>query len=1067
MTPDDLIRRWPEAERLLDPLLDLPSPERRTRALAACGDDAGLRAVVERLLVLADDDSELPDLLVELLDDGDGVDGPSPGAVGPYRILAQIGRGGMSRVFKAVREGSAVPTPVALKLLDRRSTSAARKRFDRERETLTRLQHRHIARLLDGGVADDGIPYLVMEFVDGLPIDQYCDRHALGLGDRVRLFSQVLAAVEFAHGQLIVHRDIKPANVFVDAHGEVKLLDFGIAKWLDEGDGAGLTQTHHRVLTPAHAAPEQFRGDSITAATDVYQLGLLLYQLLTGRAAHAAAGSTHEAIARAVLDTDPALPSQAVRPSATDDEPMTRGRRQAATVRDATVQALSRRLAGDLDAILLKALRKEPADRYRSVEAFRRDLDDYLASRPVSARRGTLLYAARKYTVRHRVGVAAVGAATIALVVGLVAVLAQSRATAAERDRARVAEARASAINTYLVHDLLAAAAPVGAQGRAVSVADVLANASRSVSYAFAGQPVAEAGVRTTLAESYASLGRFTEAEAHALVARDLLDRAAPRDELAVLRARALLARLQLEQGRFEEARHEIDAVLDRQAAAAGATHQDTLATRALLSRVLRRQGDLTAAEREARGALAVANAHHPNKWRLGADLRGRLADVLIDLRKGEEAEPLTREALALKRANLGPRHPEVLAAMYQHAQAVDALLHFEEGLVLAEQLVSACEEVYGPDHPQTARARNNLAVAHDRLGHEAEAHAQVERALAIYRATLGPEHADTVAVLRNLGIGINRRDGPARAEPVYRQVLDIRRRTRGPRHADTIEAGVGLATLLQRIPGHPGARAAALDLLDLCNGLMDGSSADPRGLDRCATWLLDGAPDDLMDPARARDLAERAASIEGRSQDRRLQTLARAQRALGDIDGAIATMREALDLPDALQSWTAEEVYVDLLTEHGTPAELEAWLLDRLDRFRVHRGPDDPFMAKTERHLAKLYERSGRLPEAEARFRSTLDRLRGTSSASAWDVGRAMIELGGVLLQRGAYDETEPLLVDGFELLVGDRRADPVIRADARDRIVHFYEARNRPAEAARWRQRPLEPVPAPAARP
>jgi len=269
VTRDDIVGRWPEAERLLDPLLDLPALERRARALAACGEDTGLRQVVERLLDQAEADGEVPPLPGELFDTFPA----APAFIGPYRVIEEIGHGGMSRVFRAIREESAVASPIALKLLDRRPTPAALRRFDRERDTLARLHHPHIARLLDGGITNEGTPYLVMELADGEPIDDDRDRRSVDLAGRLRLFRQVLEAIEFAHARLIVHRDIKPANVFVDQHGAVKLLDFGIAKWLDETGGPALTQTIQRVMTPAHAAREQFRGDPITAATDVYQLG--------------------------------------------------------------------------------------------------------------------------------------------------------------------------------------------------------------------------------------------------------------------------------------------------------------------------------------------------------------------------------------------------------------------------------------------------------------------------------------------------------------------------------------------------------------------------------------------------------------------------------------------------------------------------------------------------------------------------------------------------------------------------------------------------------------------------
>ena len=331
-----------------------------------------------------------------------------PDFVGPFRVLAELGRGGMGRVLLAVRDGLEGAPRVAIKVLDRQVDNAeARRRFDRERETLARLEHPHIARLYDGGVTADGVPYLVMEFVEGLAIDRHCDEHRLDLGARLALMRQVCEAVEFAHGRLVVHRDLKPANVMVDAHGQVKLLDFGIAKWIDDLDAdSPLTLTSNRVLTPAYAAPEQYNGDAITAATDVYQLGLLLYTLLTGTRAHALSGTAPDAVRRAVCDTEPTRPS-AVQQTGADA---------------AVSRPLARQLVGDLDAIVLKALRKDPRDRYGTVEALGRDLDNYRENRPVSARQGTGIYAVRKYVRRHPVPVAAAAGVLVASLIGMVAV---------------------------------------------------------------------------------------------------------------------------------------------------------------------------------------------------------------------------------------------------------------------------------------------------------------------------------------------------------------------------------------------------------------------------------------------------------------------------------------------------------------------------------------------------------------------------------------------------------------------------------------------------------------------
>ena len=365
MTDPILVARWADAERILDAVLDLPEPEPAAAARARCGDDAelgGRRAAPAR-------PSATPTCRPTgaLVADAFAPRAPAirttrcPRTSVRSAVLRELGRGGMGRVLLGVRDGLDGAPRVAIKVLDRpMAGSDARRRFDRERETLARLEHPHIARLHDGGVTADGTPYLVMEFVEGEPIDRLLrDAAASTWRPACALLRQVCDAVEYAHGRLVVHRDLKPANVMVDPHGQVKLLDFGIAKWLDELDADSLvTLTAHRVLTPAHAAPEQFRGEAITAATDVYQLGLLLYAVLTGARAHAVEGASTDAVRRAVCELDPERPSRAVvaRGGATPG-----------------ARAVARRLAGDLDAIVMKALRKDPGERYATVEALRRD----------------------------------------------------------------------------------------------------------------------------------------------------------------------------------------------------------------------------------------------------------------------------------------------------------------------------------------------------------------------------------------------------------------------------------------------------------------------------------------------------------------------------------------------------------------------------------------------------------------------------------------------------------------------------------------------------------------------
>ena len=1057
MSQDDLLARWPEAERIVDGLLDLPAEARRQRVRDDATIDPALRSIVERLL----DEAERDEPLVA----GGLIEAPSapdherpPEQVGPYRVLGQLGRGGMGLVLRAVREGSPPPPPVALKLLDVRAHSdEARRRFDRERETMARLEHPNIARLLDGGVAEDGAPYLVMDLIDGRPVNAYCDDNRLDIAARVRLFLQVCAAVEYAHSRFVVHRDLKPANVLVDGFGQARLLDFGIAKWLDQLDAAHLTQTSHRVLTPSHAAPEQFRGDPITAATDVYQLGLLLYELLTGRRAHGPADSTTEALQRAVLDTDPEQPSHAVLQTEREAAQAPQAG-EIAERRASTTSALSRYLAGDLDAVILKALRKEPAARYATVEALRRDLEAYLSHRPVSARRGSRVYLVQKYARRHPAGVAAAAGVTLALVAGLVGVAAQSRLTAQERDRARVAEAGAAAINSFLVEELLTAQTPAKTQGRPLSIAGVLGNASRSVGFAFANQPRLEVDVRTTLARSYLALGALPEARKHATAAHDMLLRSPAQDPLAELRARTLLARVTLEEGHYADARRELEAIAAAQEALAGGTTHDTLTTRSLLAGALRKESESTRAEPIARSALAGAVALVPPDWRLVADLQTELAYILLDRGNGLEAEPLVRGLLALQRSHLAPAHPDVLRTLVLQGEALTALLKHPAALEVKQQALALHEEVYGPDHPETARALNNVALTLERLDREADARPYVERAYDIYNRAFGPEHPNTIISLRNVGILYARLpEGFSKAEPIYRQVLDVRRRTLGEHHADTIEAGLNLASLYTRAGRASEARAAGRDVIRQCEEVEARSGAEPLTLDKCANYYLRGDPPELHDPHRALSLARRAVNAEGRTHYARLATLARAHQAVGQPAEAIAALREALALPQAIQSWSTEALLVDLLREHGTSEELERWLLDRLDQFRRLRGSDDHYMAYTLRHLARLYARQGRAQDAEARFAERVAQLRKLSPDTNWQVAQARTELGEQIVARGAFAEAEPLLLGGMKDLQADAYVTNPQLEEARARIVKLYTAWNRPADADAWKRRAL----------
>jgi non-specific serine/threonine protein kinase/serine/threonine-protein kinase len=410
--------RWRTAKRIFLEAIEQDQEARAAHLQIACAGDASLVADVQALLAAhaaAGDRFETP--LVAVVSEE-----PAPDRVGPYRVLRELGRGGMGTVYLGVREGDELEQPVAIKIIKRGMDSAVIvRRFRNERLILASLHHPNIARLYEGGTTEDGLPYFVMEFVEGSPLDDYCESEGLGMDARLRLFRQVCTAVQYAHQNLVVHRDLKPGNILVTAEGAPKLLDFGIAKLLDPMAAPGATDlTVERALTPEYASPEQIRGEAMTTVSDVYSLGVVLYRLLTGLLPYRFATRVPREILRVIHETSPQRPSTAAAKAAAPE-------RRA---------ELRRRLAGDLDTIVLRALHRDPARRYASAEQFADDVRRHLDGFPVRARPDTLGYRARKFIGRHRVGVAASVLAVLTLLGATATALWQARVAGQQRARA-------------------------------------------------------------------------------------------------------------------------------------------------------------------------------------------------------------------------------------------------------------------------------------------------------------------------------------------------------------------------------------------------------------------------------------------------------------------------------------------------------------------------------------------------------------------------------------------------------------------------------------------------------
>ena len=724
----------------------------------ACGDllRDGLMASAPRLL--AELASESPASPLAAHHD------PGPGdRLGAWRLVEELGRGGMGVVFRAERADRQFEKQVAIKLL----ASAAlgretQRRFLRERQILAGLDHPSVARLLDGGVTPDGTPFLVMELVDGEPIDRWCARQGAGLEQRLALFLDVCDAVAAAHERLVVHRDIKPGNILVDAEGRVKLLDFGIAGLVEEaGDAPAATVIH--AFTPEYASPEQVRLERAGTASDVYSLGVLLYVLLAGRLPYQTAGLRPADVERVVCVTEPAPPSVAVLGAlahqlAGDEAPGSRGSGRDGAERDhggaqhgsvdrRTRTRLARRLRGDLDQIVAKALAKETARRYPSAAELASDLRRHIAGLPVEARAATASYRAGRFVARHRVGVAAAAMVALSLVVGLAIAASQAVRAARERDLARDEAAKARTVSEFLT-ELFDQANPF--DGAPPDARTLLARGEEKIATELADLPGARADLLGAIGRAYRGLGDYPAAlrlSAEALeVKRALLP--APSPALA-------------------------GAILDHVSVVASA-------------------GDQGRAAELAAEALAIVVAAGDEETEIGVRAHRELGNYEPRV---EIAERHMRRAIEQRRS-LDPGDSVSLAELL-HELAIlrERQGHAEEGLELKLRALAMLEPLVESGAPVVHQMQSNLAITLAGLGRHEQAEPLHRAGLAGLEARLGPEHPDLIAALTSFGNFLMSRGRFADAAPVVERAVAIAETT-GVERFGAIGARVNLATL-------------------------------------------------------------------------------------------------------------------------------------------------------------------------------------------------------------------------------------------------------------------------------
>jgi serine/threonine-protein kinase len=769
------VKRWPadqwaRIDAIFDAALQQEPEARDAFVRAACDSDTELLEEVLALLRaeaaadhrIGDSATAYAAPLLDAISEAEHEEAAAVGRrFGAWSIVREIGRGGMGRVYLAERADDEYRQQVALKIVKRgMDTDEVLRRFRFERQVLASLQHPNIARMLDGGATEDGLPYIVMEYVPGETITRYCDAHALDVKGRLRLFRIVCDAVQYAHRNMVIHCDLKPSNILVDAQGVVKLLDFGIATLLAEGQGDQTPNTRPsvRALTPGYASPEQLRGERMTAASDEYSLGVLLHELLTGK-----------------------------RPVISDDQ---------------QVDPLPRHLSADLDTIVRKTLASNASDRYGSVGALAEDIDRHREGLPLRARPATWRDRTVKFVRRNRVGVAATALIALSLFAGTGVALAQAQRATRERKVAELERENAERATAFL-EELLSAADPEGggtARRDTLRVGALLSIGAKKADEQLADRPVLQARMQRVIGRAQRSLGAHDAAEVNLEHALATQRRTLSAGDVSIAETLTDIGTLRLAQGAPADAEKAYREALQIRRAGLPADHLDIARALANVAAALIAQASFDSAEVFLDESLALHRRRAvPDSSALATALSGRmaLADKTNDL---PTALALSKEVLDLDRARFGDAHPRVARALNNRAFLLSRNGEYTEAERMFRETLAIVRTSFGVEHPNYAATLDNLALAVSRQDRLAEADSLYRQSIAITRRTLGPRNPQISVALGNYADLLVRQGHFDQAEKLYREGLGITRQAFPPAHPNNgiVQSKLGVALCRQ-----------------------------------------------------------------------------------------------------------------------------------------------------------------------------------------------------------------------------------------------------------------------------
>jgi eukaryotic-like serine/threonine-protein kinase len=812
--------------------------------------------------------------------------------IGAWILERLLGTGGMGQVWLARRNDGQHQRAAAIKMLRIAIADArANERFAQEGRILARLSHPHIAMLLDAGFGADGQRYLVLEYVDGERIDGWCDARRLDLNARLELFLQVCAAVAHAHANLIVHRDLKPSNILVLGDGNAKLLDFGVAKLLEVDGGAQFTGDAAAALTPGFAAPEQISGAPITIATDVYALGVILYLLLCGRSPHGSEHSTPVQLARAVMEIEPRRLS---------DFESDRDIANIAAARSCTPERLCRALRGDLETIVAKALKKNPAERYSNVQALADDLRRHLDHRPIAARADSTLYRLRRFARRNWLPL---GATTALMLVVLV-----SSAMLAWQARKTAREAQATVVVKDFLFGLFKAVDPNETKGRDISARELLDRGRLRVAADAQGDPLLKAELQSVLGRIYSQLGLFKEAGELQQQAVDAF-KAQDTSSLRLVEAEIDYAYTLREQGGLAAAAIVISDASVRLHSLPGANAQDAVKVLTSQSSIAVTQRDFAAAKRYGDAAVALCRQSSAGDDLLSDGLLA-LGNAEWGLKSLDRAEVDYREALHFMTLSRGSESWQAGALHSNLAMLMRSRSRYAEALEESEQALAIDQKTLGAEHPKVLVLRGSLGLTHYHLGHYGKARELLEQVAAAQRAQAGADNPAQAGTLINLGLVLIEIPDLGAAEKDFAESLRIWEKNYGREYpgAQVALGGLGNVHVLQGRFDQAEAELSEVQKADEKRGATDDASI----------WYWLGEARRRQDDATGAVSLERQALLRAQQdtgETSRYAALAHhylglALRDSGDDTGAVQELRAALAsfryIPDAHHPWAA-----------------------------------------------------------------------------------------------------------------------------------------------------------------